>query len=115
MVKCLDESLIHECRLARRDSFLVAVDSVKGLLRDGPCNICQRHHPIYLPVGLSNLPASSGSHPKHSRSVMGAGMRSDCESRLNEDERRKTPWSLGCDGDIHVCDYEHDHVNNNNR
>ena len=72
MVESLDESLIHECGLARWVLSLSPwpKDSVKGLLRDGPCSAYLS--PIYLlagRAGLSNLPASSGSHPK-CRSVM---------------------------------------------
>jgi hypothetical protein len=54
MVESLDESLIHECGLARWVLFLSPwpKDSVKGLLRDGPCNVYLS--PIYLLAGAQD-------------------------------------------------------------
>jgi hypothetical protein len=72
MVECLDESLIIKLlKLARRVfifwSLFVAMDSVEGLLRD-VSNAFGHALPTpstCLPgAGLSNLPASSGSHPQ---------------------------------------------------
>jgi hypothetical protein len=68
---------------------LVAMDSGESLFPDVSNDFLPTPSTCLLGAGLSNLPASSGSHPKHSRSVMACVMRSDCESPLNEDEGKK--------------------------